>query len=279
MSVAYKFLISENEAYRSLYSFQVSEGVVPDNIPNRLLKDFATKLAPMIRDIYNQSLREGYIPSLLKSSIVSVLPKVIPPKAIESDLRPISLTCTLAKVMEDFTCSRLIPLLDKKIDHHQYTRKGHSTTDTLLYILQAVYEAVDSGEVSARLFFIYFTKVFVLIDLIDHTILMQELAKLEVYPVFLKSIAAFLTNRQQAVRIGGTLSDCRPLKGGVPQGTKLGVMFLTFMTNQVLSNRHLRIKFVDDTTALEMISRKFILVCSMSLLRISINSPYPYLIA
>lgn len=204
---------------------------------------------------------------------------MIPPKAIESDLRPISLTCTLAKVMEDFTCSRLIPLPDKKIDHHHYTRKGHSTTDTLLYILQAVYEAVDSGEVSARLFFIDFTKVFVVIDLIDHTILMQELAKLEVYPVFLKSIPAFLTNRQQVVTIGGTLSDCRPPKGGVAQGTKLGVIFLTFMTNQVLSNWHIRIKFVDDTTALEMISRKSILVCSMSLLRISINSPYPYLIA
>ena len=56
-------------------------------------------------------LREGYIPSVIKSSIVSPLPKVIPPRAIESDLRPISLTCTLVKVMEGFTCRRLIPLL------------------------------------------------------------------------------------------------------------------------------------------------------------------------
>ena len=38
-------------------------------------------------------------------------------------------------------------------------------------------------------------------DLIDHTILMRELAKLEVHPVLLKWIATFLTNRQQAVRI------------------------------------------------------------------------------
>ena len=34
------------------------------------------------------------------------------------------------------------------------------------YMLQAVYEAVDSGEASARLFFTDFTKGF---DLIDHT--------------------------------------------------------------------------------------------------------------
>ena len=172
----------------------MSKAVGSDNISNRLLKDFDPKLAPVIRDIYNQSLREGYIPSLLKSYIVSPFPKVILPRAIESDLRPISLTCTLAEVMEGFTCSRLIPFSIKKIDHHQYARKEHSTTDALLYILQAVYEAVESGEVSARLFFTDFTKVFVLIDLIGHTILMQKLAKLELYPIFLKWIAAFLTN-------------------------------------------------------------------------------------
>ena len=68
------------------------------------LKNFVPELAPIIRDIYKQSLREGYIPFLLKSSIVSPLPKVIPPRAIESDLRPISLTCTFVKVMEGFTC-------------------------------------------------------------------------------------------------------------------------------------------------------------------------------
>ena len=47
--------------------------------------------------------------------------------------------------------------MDDKIDHRQYARKGYSTTDALLYMLQAVYEAVDSGEASARLFFTDFT--------------------------------------------------------------------------------------------------------------------------
>ena len=43
-----------------------------------------------------------------------------------------------------------------------------------------------------------FAKVF---DLIDHTILIQELDKLEVHPVLFSWIAVFLTSRQQAVRI------------------------------------------------------------------------------
>ena len=56
--------------------------------------------------------------------------------------------------------------MDDKIDHRQNARKGYSTTDVLLYMLQAVYEAVDSGEASARLFFADFTKGF---HFIDHT--------------------------------------------------------------------------------------------------------------
>ena len=41
-------------------------------------------------------------------------------------------------------------------------------------------------------------------------------------------IAAFLTDRQQAVRTGATLSDWKFLKGGLPQGVKLGVIFFFF---------------------------------------------------
>ena len=101
------------------------------------MKEFAYDLAPLIEDLYNQSLREGAFPSLLKASIVTPVPKVNPPNHIESDVRPISLTCTLAKVLEGFTCSRLLSQLDGKIDVRQYARKGHSTTDALLYMLQA----------------------------------------------------------------------------------------------------------------------------------------------
>ena len=71
-------------------------------------------------------------------------------------------------------------------------------------------------------------------------------------------IAAFLTNRQQAVRVGGTLLDWQTFKGGIPQGTKLGIILFTVMTNKLLSDWRLRIKFVDDTSAFEIISRNSI---------------------
>ena len=92
----------------------------------------------LVCDIYNQSLINGviYIPYLLKSSIVSPILNVSPPGFIEKDLMPISLTCTIAKAMEGFTCSRLLPRLDSEIDSSQYACKGHPTTDAFYICLR-----------------------------------------------------------------------------------------------------------------------------------------------
>ena len=108
--------------------------------------------------------------------------------------------------MEGFTITKLLPQLDNKIDVRQYARKGHSTTDALLYLLQAIYEAIDRGNTAARIFFTDFSKGF---DLIDHNILLRKLKTLDVSPVLVGWIAVFLTNRQQVVKIGDITSEWR----------------------------------------------------------------------
>ena len=163
---------------------------------------------------------------------------------IESDLRPIALTCTLAKVMEGFVRD-LVDSVSVDLDPRQYARAGYSTTDALVYLLQAIYEAVDTGNCAARLFLADFSKGF---DLIDHEILTNELQLLQVNPILINWIVAFLSNRIQAVKIGSNISDWKVTKGGISQGTKLGVLLFTIMTNHLLRSWNLRIKFVDDTT-------------------------------
>ena len=60
-------LVNVREVHDSLSSLNVGKAIGPDMIPNRVLKDFGF-LAPLIMDIYNCScsLREGYVPDLLK---------------------------------------------------------------------------------------------------------------------------------------------------------------------------------------------------------------------
>ena len=77
--VPQELFVSRSEVYHSLSTLNTAKAVGPDNIPNKLLKDFALELAPVIQDIYNQAMEEGHTPALLKSSIVTPIPKVTPP--------------------------------------------------------------------------------------------------------------------------------------------------------------------------------------------------------
>ena len=196
-----RFLVNTTEVRKALSGIKIGKAIGPD------------MLALPIMDIYNCSLSEGYVPDLLKSSIVNPLLKVSPPQEIDSDLRPISLSCTLAKIMEGFCRSRLVVQIGDNLDLRQYAREGHSTVDALIYLLHAIHEATDTGNCGARMFFADFSKGF---DLIDHNILLKELAYLRTHPMLINWIKAFLTNRMQAVRIGDSLSDWKPLRGGIP---------------------------------------------------------------
>ena len=59
------------------------------------------------------------------------------------------------------------------------------------------------------------------------------------------------------------MSDWKTLNGGMPQGTKLGVILFAVMTNRLLRHWHLRTKFVDDTTAVEILPRNSISYINM----------------
>ena len=107
-------------------------------------------------------------------------------------------------------------ILEKRArDPRQYAREGHSTMDALIYILQAIHEETDCGNCGARMFFTDYSKGF---DLIDHSILLRELASLDIDTVLIKWISAFLTGRSRAVRIGNSLSDWKSPRRGIPQG-------------------------------------------------------------
>ena len=125
----------------------------------------------MIADIYYTSLCEGYLPPLLKSAAVIPVSKKCPASDIEKDIRPISLTCQIAKVMEGFTLTRILPIILPQLDNKQFAVAGKSTEQAIVYILHLALEALDNGNCSLRLFFADFSKGF---DLIDHRILMEN---------------------------------------------------------------------------------------------------------
>ena len=189
------------------------------------------------------------MPDSLKQSIIIPVPKVSPPQDTKSDLRLIALTSCLAKVLEGFTNKRLLNQVTNEIDPR------HSTVQTvhaLVYLMQAIHEATDSGNSSVHIFYADFIKGF---DIIDHSILLNELKSFNIDQTLLFWKRSFLTNRTQAVRVGSFLSPWKQVNEGVPQGTKLGLTLFAVMIDKLLRNWHMRTKYVDDTTAFEIIPR------------------------
>lgn len=241
-----------NEAEKALQAIQLRKAPGPDGLPNIILKEFAFVLGPVISNIYNASLREGYIPSLLKSANVRPLPKQTPACSIQDDVRPVSLTCQVAKVMEGLTLARILPLLLTKLDSKQFAVAGKSTVQAVVYLLHLALEALDKGNCSVRFFFTDFSKGF---DLIDHHILLDKLGKYELPGCLVRWVAAFLIGRTQRVCLDSSLSSTKMLNGGIPQGTRLGSILFAVMVDDLLRSWGPRVKFVDDLTVLEIVPR------------------------
>lgn len=256
--VPHQFRVTVKQAQNALESVKINKAVGADGIPNRVLKEFAPELAPIIAHIYNSSLTQGIVPSALKMSIIRPIPKCQPPKSIEDDLRPIALTSQIAKVMEGFTLKSLYAQVRSKIDPKQFALNKKSTSHALLYFMHNILQPMDKGNCSVRIFFADFRKGF---DLVDHNVLINELYNLGVHSSIIQWIRSFLTQRTQAVKVDQTVSSWSTLNGGIPQGTKLGPLLFAILVNSLLEDWPARLKFVDDTTAIEVIPR-----CSPSLM-------------
>ena len=126
----------------------------PDAIPNIIWKLFAFEQAPVVAYLYNASLCEGFLPSILKRASVYPIPKVHPPPtSVENDIRPIASTCQRAKVMEGFTLSQVYDSVMRVLDPLQWAVSGKSTTDALVYLLYTLIDSLDRGSCAGYLCF------------------------------------------------------------------------------------------------------------------------------
>jgi hypothetical protein len=210
-----EYIIRPYEVFRKLSQIKTRKSPGPDGIPNWFLRDFAFAISEPICHIFNASVQHGTVPACWKMANVIPIPKVRPPKSLHDDLRPISLTPTLSKILESFIGQRMLSVC--KFDRRQYgALKGRSTTHALIDILHTWHQALDDRN-SARVLFIDFSKAF---DHVDHTTVLDKMASLGVLPPFiLRWMHSFLHESKQQVKIGNTVSSWTTMNGGMPQGT------------------------------------------------------------
>ena len=248
-----KYIISVEEVEKELCKIKLNKSIGPDDIPNWILRDLAPLLSAPIASIFNASLKEGYIPPIWRSANITPLPKVPIVQTIENDLRPISLTPILIKILESFVVSWLWDIVKDKLKKNQFGGiKNSSTSHALTKILHDWHTTIHNHHAVCVLFLDY-KKAF---DLVDHSILIQKIKKLDVPDVLVNWLGAFLSDRKIRVKLSGEVSDWLSINGSVPQGSKLGPLLYIIMIDDLEVNTENTdlYKFMDDTTASEIIT-------------------------
>ena len=173
-------------------------------IPYWAFKHCAIELSTIVTHLFNVSIRLGKMPSRWKQAIVTPVPKVrqIAEFTGLSDLRPISVTPILSRVLEKLIVrTYLWPALERDADliNDQFAyRPTGSITSLLIKMLHSIYQMFESGSNYVRCLLIDYSKAF---DTVNHTLLIKELSSLGMPRSIFLLIANFLEGCTQAVKI------------------------------------------------------------------------------
>jgi len=253
--------LSEFEVYKLLSKIDVKKGNVPGCIPSSLLNFVANEISPVITSIFNLSFEKCIVPHKWKIGYITPLAKS--PKVTSfDDLRPISNTDTLGKVLEGVMQKRLYKNVSSKINLAQYgSIKKSSTTHCLVKMMDFLLSSLERPKVKLVISMNDLRKAF---DLVDHDILINLLKQHKIPNYDIRWIANFLSDRSQTVVYKNNISESQRITCGVPQGTKLAPTLFVILMNSVLdhmdstlslSNSAIQGVFVDDHTLCEKVGK------------------------
>ena len=239
-----EIVISKDMVHKHLSSLDVSKGAGCDGVPPIFLSSCAQSLAYPISLLFQLSLKQSVFPMLWKRANVIPIHKKGPRSGIVN-YRPISILNTIAKVFEKIVFHNIYPVLSQSIPdtQHGFMRR-RSTVSNLACFTDYVFSEMENGG-QVDVVYTDFEKAF---DRVDHVNLLHKLQTLGIRGDLLRWVQSYLSNRSQAVIMGGFKSDFIKVPSGVPQGSHLGPLFYNAyifdIINHIKYSRH--ILYADD---------------------------------
>ncbi len=245
LPVVEDIIVTPEGVLKLLKDLDINKACGPDDISPKILKEAAEEIAPVLAQIFQESLDTGDLPEDWLLANISALYKK-GDKAAPSNYRPVSLTSIPCKLLEHIVHSHISRHLEK---HNILTprqhgfRKHHSCVTQLVLSANDWVKAVDAGkQVDIAIF--DFSKAF---DTVPHERLKAKLHMYGIRGKLLTWITNFLTKRKQRVVINGSNSAWDSVDSGVPQGTVLGPLLFLLYINDIADNLTSEIRlFADD---------------------------------
>ena len=184
-----------------------------------IINDVASSIATPLASIFNAISSSLQWPNYWKTEFVTAIPKKPHPQNT-NDLRNISCTPFFSKTYESFVLDWLGDQTSLRTNQFGGV-KGCGTEHFLVEMWQKVLENLDDYRAASFLTSIDYSKAF---NRLDFGRCLDALKHKGASSQLLGIIGSFLSGIMMTVKVGNSFSGPRPVLGGVPQGSKLGVV-------------------------------------------------------
>lgn len=209
--------ISEAEVRAASQKLNTKSAPGPDGITNKILRNLDDESITKLTEYINECWKTGKIPQQWKTAHVILIPK--PGRRLQlENLRPISFTSCVGKLMEHAVLARLTNYLEDR-DLFPSTmlgfRRNLSTQDAML---QLKHQIIDNpGRFTRAILGLDLKKAF---DSVTHQTILSSLEELGLGRRTYNYVRDFLTGRKAKITVGDLVSEEIEIgSAGTPQGS------------------------------------------------------------
>lgn len=220
----------------------------PDDIPTIFLKHLPPPAKKHLLDFFNYLWTNNKFPTKWSEAITVPILKNNKPRYDTESYRPISLTCSMSKLMEKIINKRLLWKLEHEnllINEQSGFRQNRSSIDNILDLESDIHEALGTKQECVAIFF-DLQRAF---DTAWRFNIVNKLHSWNIRGNCLAFVRNFLENRSYRVRVNTSYSTPHIQENGTPQGAILSPTLFLVAINDIIKDLEKPLKariYADD---------------------------------